>query len=558
MKKIYSILLTAILLFTGYSCDDGSLDHSDVFIPDPVEEGENGNGGGDTGIAPEPTTRVAIKVNPSVTHQVIDGFGCAFAEWSHNIYASMEREKIVEELFDPKTGLGLNIFRGEVFPHYENPSTGQIDFGMDRNFRIAANDPNICNGFYEKFNGHDSGKQVQMGQMWLVDYISRKYEDVNFVISAWSPPASMIKAASGTIGGALSPTAIKPEKKEAFATYLKDFILAYQKKFKLKIYGLSPANEPNARAMSWAYCNWENTDLPGFCVNTLLPTLDANGLQDLKLIYGEWAQWKGGADFVEKGLKAQPSLANPTRVIAAGHGYPPVTSSTLSFIPYSYALDKGLHVWNTETSNTQDYDPSWNDAMGWATQFHNYLTEGSISAFIWWAGARITDNNESLIRFIPRYDSNGSLTFPLMKHEIPLRYYSYGQFTKYIPKGSQRVDVAKYVPEGEEDPFPQDLLMSAYVTDNTYTIVLVNKSQTQSFQTLIEIDGKEFQSMSTYYSDANVKWKRTNINPSESGLRAIKVPKYSVITITGTMKDKTVDVPDTGGEGENENGNDNE
>ena len=38
MKKIYSLLFIALFLFLGYSCDDGSLDHSDVYIPDPVEE----------------------------------------------------------------------------------------------------------------------------------------------------------------------------------------------------------------------------------------------------------------------------------------------------------------------------------------------------------------------------------------------------------------------------------------------------------------------------------------------------------------------------------------
>lgn len=30
MKKIYSLLFVALFLFLGYSCDDGSLDHSDV------------------------------------------------------------------------------------------------------------------------------------------------------------------------------------------------------------------------------------------------------------------------------------------------------------------------------------------------------------------------------------------------------------------------------------------------------------------------------------------------------------------------------------------------
>ena len=44
MKKIYSLLFVSLFLFIGYSCDDGSLSHSDVYIPDPVEETDEDDG----------------------------------------------------------------------------------------------------------------------------------------------------------------------------------------------------------------------------------------------------------------------------------------------------------------------------------------------------------------------------------------------------------------------------------------------------------------------------------------------------------------------------------
>ena len=40
MKKIYALLFVSLLLFIGYSCEDGSLSHGDVYIPDPVEESD--------------------------------------------------------------------------------------------------------------------------------------------------------------------------------------------------------------------------------------------------------------------------------------------------------------------------------------------------------------------------------------------------------------------------------------------------------------------------------------------------------------------------------------
>jgi hypothetical protein len=42
--------------------------------------------------------------------------------------------------------------------------------------------------------------------------------------------------------------------------------------------------------------------------------------------------------------------------------------------------------------------------------------------------------------------------------------------------------------------------------------------------------------MGAYTSDENVKWLRKKLNPSLSGLRAVTVPKYSVVTITGKLK----------------------
>ena len=57
MKKIYSLLFVTLFLFLGYSCDDGSLDHSDVFIPDPVPENLE-----DDGFVSEPSTTAVIKM----------------------------------------------------------------------------------------------------------------------------------------------------------------------------------------------------------------------------------------------------------------------------------------------------------------------------------------------------------------------------------------------------------------------------------------------------------------------------------------------------------------
>ena len=199
------------------------------------------------------------------------------------------------------------------------------------------------------------------------------------------------------------------------------------------------------------------------------------------------------------------------------------------FVQSPLCAENNIHIWNTETSSTDTYDPSWKNAMQWATTFHNYLAVSNLNAFVWWAGARPCTNNEALIKL--------EEALPGTNYERASRYYSYGQFTKFIPEGSRRVDVKTIAPENDEEAFPKELLMTAYVKDDTYTIVLVNNSTSKAFETKLEIEGKEFQTMIAYTSDEGVKWQRKKVNPSLSGLRAITVPKFSVVTITGKMKD---------------------
>ena len=45
------------------SCDDGSLSHDDVYIPDPVEVTDE-----DDGYSPEPTTDAVLRIMPDKRH----------------------------------------------------------------------------------------------------------------------------------------------------------------------------------------------------------------------------------------------------------------------------------------------------------------------------------------------------------------------------------------------------------------------------------------------------------------------------------------------------------
>ena len=193
------------------------------------------------------------------------------------------------------------------------------------------------------------------------------------------------------------------------------------------------------------------------------------------------------------------------------------------------AQDKGIHVWQTETCDDKTRDETWNDAMKWAKNYNDYLTKANCSAVVWWAGARqCSTTGENLLQ-TDAWDFSNSY------YRID-RYYSIGQFSRYIQRGSTRVDVK--TESTSANRIPRDVSASAYIKDDTYTIVLVNKSKTKAFDTLLEIEGKEFESMVSYTSNSSVKWLRKKLNPSSTGKRSITVPKYSVVTITGRFGEK--------------------
>ena len=515
MKKIYSLLFIALFLFLGYSCDDGSLDHSDVYIPDPVEENFE-----DDGIAPEPTTTAVIKmkIGEENKHQVIDGFGCAFCGWSHRIWNTMQRDAVMEDLFG-KSGLALNIFRGEVFPSYCNPETGDIEFKMDRNFMLRPDDPSMINNYWRNYNGEECGEQMQLGQMWLVDHINKKFKDVKFFFSVWCPP--VVWKSNGKLNGG----SLKTDYYEDYAKYLMDFVDAYEKGLGIDIYAMSGWNEPDVLSSmgGWASCSWSVDQMAKFVLENLRPEMDKRGYSDMKLVYGENAWWSWATKHINSSLEKYPELANQN-MITAGHGY---STTDASIAPFEQAEKHNLHIWQTEISDDKDRKETWPDAMKWAKTFHSYMANGNVSGFVWWAGARpCSTTGENLIQL---EEALPSTTY----YRVP-RYYTFGQYTKYIEPDAVRVDVEAV--SSEADKLPEELLVSAYIKDDTYTIVLVNASEKESFSTLVEIEGVGFQNMRTYTSSENVKWQQKKINPSSSGLRAITVPKYSVVTVTGKIK----------------------
>ena len=515
MKKIYLFISASLFLLLGgiTACDDNSLSNDEVYIPDPEVVSDE-----DDGISAEPTTESVIRIKPENKHQEIDGFGCNFG-WAEAVYGCTKREQIMDDLYG-ENGLRFNVYRGEVCASSASDTEDgkPFNFKTNENYQLGAHSAEAKALF-----SSDPKKFKEYAQLWIIDYLcKRKRMDIYYFFSVWTPPIIWKSFGEGEVASGGSGS-FNSDHSKVYAEFLTGFAKAFKDKFGINVYGMSGWNEPDQTMGGWDGCLWDNQQMADFVIDYLRPELNRQGLEDTKIIYGELPWWANAVTWVETALKNNPKLVD-ANIVAAGHGYSTVDANIK---PMTTAMEKGIHVWQTETCDDKTRDETWNDAMKWAKNYHDYLVKAQTSAVVWWAGARqCSITGENLLQ-------TNAWDFSDSYYRID-RYYSIGQFSRYIQRGSRRVDVETVSTTANR--IPRDLSASAYIKDDTYTIVLVNKSKTKGFDALLEIEGKEFDSMVSYTSNSSVKWLRKKLNPSSTGKRSVNVPKYSVVTITGRFK----------------------
>lgn len=451
-------------------------------------------------------SQITVHAEPSA--QVIDGFGIAQAGWADQLFLFENREQVIDALFG-ENGLKLNLLRGEVFPHYsEKPGGYRFDLQADTSFVPAtATAP------------ADPDELLRKGQAWLVLRVRDRYPHTRFIFSTWSPPAWMKS------NGAVSNGRLKPECYPDFAAYLAEFCRAFQSAG-VPPYAVSPSNEPGYAA-PWNSCLWTAGEMGDFIDNYLIPALQKEN-SDTRILFGENPLWSvvhpmlapmSSADFVSTVLQQHPGLTRYP-VIAAGHGY--VLPDTLSripaeirktpVIPFTEAEKKQIPVWVTEISDIDPLDTSMQDGLKWAATFHRYLTEARVNGFVWWAGAQPTGTNESLIILDKNRRAYG----------FAKRYDTFGNYTRYIPAGSRRV-------ETEHTGLPEEVKASAFYKDGQYTVVVINPTERTVKCRLRLKDGSCQAGLHRYVTDKDRRWEEGFVPYGNDGY-AVELAPGSVTT----------------------------
>lgn len=201
-----------------------------------------------------------INIYPELEEQTILGFGGAFTEAAAYNYAQMsasDKEKFLEAYFG-KTGTHYQVGRIPM---------GSCDFALSPYSESAKED-------LSDFNIERDKKYIIP---MVKDALRKAGDDMFLFASPWSPPAFMKEDGQLNGGGAL-----KPEFYQTYADYFVKFILAYRAEG-IRFSAVTVQNEARGK-QTWESCCYSATQEAVFATNFLRPTLDRNGLADIKIL----------------------------------------------------------------------------------------------------------------------------------------------------------------------------------------------------------------------------------------------------------------------------------
>lgn len=357
-------------------------------------------------------------VNWKAERQVIEGFGASGAfhqAGSLMIFPESSRQKILDLFFSQKAGIGLNIVRNlvgdGVATSTVEPKEGEWNWTGDED------------------------------QIWLMNE-AKKYGVTRFMSTVWSPPAWMKTNNSVINGGELSP-----DKYQAYAEYLSNYVRGYKQHHNIDIYAISLANEPDLTT-EYSSCRWTSLQFKEFVKKHLIPVFKKDNIK-AKVIMPE--QMNFDEAYAIDTLK-DPATAAGVDIIGT-HAY------DFTVREFPLAKSKGKAIWMTEVGNNNSVDGTLEDGLKYAKLIHDHMTVTGVNAWCyWWFVANKEGGGGALISISP------DRTYQVYK-----RLYTIGNFSRFVRPGFVRIDAAP-------KPAP-NVFVSAYKDKATgkFAIVAINK-----------------------------------------------------------------------------------
>lgn len=221
-------------------------------------------------------THEIVTVDPTRTYQTMTGFGGSLTDSTATVLSGLSptaRNATMRQLFDPRTGDGLNFLRQPI---------GASDFVTDAAYTFD----DLPAGQTDYLQRHFSIAHDEKAILPLLRQARQISHHITVMATPWSPPAWM-KTGGSLAGGQLIDD---PKIYFSYALYLTRFVQAYQRAG-VPIDYLSVQNEPQNRAPS----GYPGTDLSAAqeekVIAVLGPMLRLAGLHTKILAYDHnWAE----------------------------------------------------------------------------------------------------------------------------------------------------------------------------------------------------------------------------------------------------------------------------
>lgn len=232
-----------------------------------------------------------LRVFPDRLKQTVDGIGTSFTESSAFVLAHLDpeqREEVMKRIYGER-GANFSLARTHIgaCDFSVKGRYSYADDGLD-GFTIAADKEGFDPAEYPGIKAGDYDL-LPMIREALAIKSRQQDQELKIIASAWTAPAWMKDIQTWYIPGAPENNwqgtggTLKEEYVPAYAEYLSKYLKAYQDEG-VRIWGLTPVNEPHGNNGQWESMNFTPQSQNLFIKDHLGPGLRAAGFEDLNLL----------------------------------------------------------------------------------------------------------------------------------------------------------------------------------------------------------------------------------------------------------------------------------
>jgi O-glycosyl hydrolase len=217
--------LAAVVMLLAAACVDTSPDHG---LPGAVGTGGSGGSGGGPLVSD-----VTVTVNPTLRYQTTEGWGTSLCWWGNVVggWSEPNRNALIDLLFDPSSGLGLNVVRYNIGGG-DAPDHEHMNYGKE------------MPGFKPTETG-DYDWTADANQRQILEEARSRIDPGLFIAEAFSNSPPYWMTASGCASGGGAGNNLGGDYFDDFADYLSEVVRHMRDTADIAFRTLEPFNEPN-------------------------------------------------------------------------------------------------------------------------------------------------------------------------------------------------------------------------------------------------------------------------------------------------------------------------